>query len=78
MIDYKEPTYNKETYFYPKWAITLGKGDFLEFFLYNACLMNIFPFILGWCISATSLVPIPVNALYKILTAKSSYLIEVC
>merc|ERR1712212_758000 len=31
---------------------------------------------LGWCISATSLVPIPVNALYKMLTAKSSYLIE--
>ena len=25
MIDYKEPTYNKETYFYPKWAITLGE-----------------------------------------------------
>jgi len=53
VIDYKEPTYNKDTYSYPKWAITLG-----------------------WCISATSLVPIPINALYKLLTAKSSYLIE--
>ena len=53
LFDYKEPTYNKETYHYPRWAI-----------------------VMGWCITVTSLVPIPAIAIYEFFVAKGS-LVEV-
>lgn len=53
MIDYKEPTYNKNTYFYPTWAI-----------------------VLGWCISATSLVAIPGMAVYNVFTAEGDSILK--
>ena len=55
LLDYKEPTYNRNSYFYPHWAI-----------------------ILGWCISATSLAPIPIVAIFKIITTKADSLWQVC
>ena len=54
VYDYKEPTYNRDTYFFPSWAI-----------------------VIGWCISATSLAPIPIVALYKIFSSKAESLLEV-
>ena len=54
VVDYKEPTYNKDSYIFPSWAIALG-----------------------WCISATSLAPIPCTALYRIITTKAGSLLDV-